>query len=137
MINTINIALSGILSIKKQVGASAANVANMTTNGSLEDPENAPYRAVTTTQKSVTDNDGNGLGVKSDIIPKTTPFVPAYDPGSPFADEQGLVGTPNVNLAEEAVNISLAEHSFKANLKIIETASELSEELLRVFDDKA
>lgn len=137
MINAINIALSGLLASQKKVAVSASNIANLTTNGSLEDKDNAPYNALTTVQEAVTDTDGNGVGVKSTTVPKNSPFVPAYDPGSPLANEQGLIGTPNVNLAEEAVNLSLAEHNFKANVKIIEAASEMSEELLRVFDDEA
>lgn len=136
MINTIQIALSGLAAASKKVEASASNIANLTTGGSLADPAKAPYSAVTTVQQAVTDQNGNGLGVKATAIPKNTPFVPAYDPDSPFADANGLIGVPNVNLAEEAVNLTLAETTFKANVKVIEAASELSEDLLRIFDDR-
>lgn len=136
MINAIQIALTGLNAASKQVAASASNVANLTTSGSLSDEDNAPYDALTTVQKSLTDSQGNGQGVSADVIPKNTPYVPAYSPDSPFANEDGLIGVPNVNLAEEAVNLSLAETTYKANLKIIEAASELSDELLRVFDDE-
>lgn len=137
MINTIQIALSGLAAASKKVEASASNIANLTTAGSLTDTGNAPYNAVTTVQQAVTDESGNGLGVRATTIPKNTPFVPAYDPDSPFANPDGLVGVPNVSLAEEAVNLSLAETTFKANLKIIEAASELSRELISIFDDEA
>jgi len=40
-----------------------------------------------------------------------------------------------VELSEEAVNLILAETSYKANLATIKTANELSEELLRLFDE--
>ena len=53
----------------------------------------------------------------SDIINKNKPFVPAFDPGSPFADENGMIGVPNVNLAEEAVNLTIAEVNFKASAR--------------------
>lgn len=137
MINTIQIALSGLFAGQKKMEASATNIANMTTSGSLTDPGHPPYSAVTTAQQAISAGEGSAQGVKSTVIPKNTPFVPAYDPDSPFADQNGLIGAPNVSLAEEAVNISLAEHSFKSNLKIIETASEMSKELTRVLDDKA
>ncbi len=136
MINAIQTALSGLNAASKKIEAGASNIANLTTAGSLDDPDNAPYSAVTTIQENVTDSEGNGIGVKSGIIPKDTPFVPAYSPDSPFANADGLVGVPNVNLAEEAVNISIAEATYKANLKVIETASELSDELLGIFDDR-
>ncbi len=135
MINTIQIALSGLFASQKRLEGSASNIANLNTAGSLTDPDNAPYSAVTTVQQAQTDADGNGTGVRAQTIPQNTPFVPAYDPDSPFADENGVIGVPNVNLAEEAVNITLAETAFSANLKIIEIASELSDELLSAFDN--
>ncbi|MCB9990541.1 MAG: flagellar biosynthesis protein FlgC [Rhodospirillales bacterium] len=137
MINTIQIALSGLFASQKKADASAANIANLTTAGSIDDPGNAPYSARTTVQSTITDSDGNALGVKSDVIPKKTPFVPAYDPDSPLANEDGIIGVPNVDLAEEAVNLNLSKYTFQANLKVIETISELNEDLLGVFDDEA
>lgn len=134
MINAIQTALSGLAAASKRIEASASNIANLTTTGSLNDPDNAPFSAVTTVQETVTDNRGNTQGVRANIVPKNTPFVPAFDPGSPFADSDGLIGVPNVDLAEEAVNISISEHTFRANLKVIEAASDLSDELLNIFD---
>ncbi|PJB69403.1 MAG: flagellar biosynthesis protein FlgC [Alphaproteobacteria bacterium CG_4_9_14_3_um_filter_47_13] len=136
MINAIQIALSGLSASTKKVEASASNIANLTTTGSLTDPAQAPYQAVTTVQTALLDNLGTGQGVKSEILPKNTPFVPSYSPDSPFADQKGLIGISNVNLAEEAVNLNLARYEYKANLKIIEISSELSQELLRIFDDR-
>lgn len=136
MINAIHIALSGLAAASKKIEAGASNIANLTTTGSLSDKSHPPYSARTTVQESVTDSEGNGLGVKSNVIPKSTPFVPAFSPDSPFADEDGIIGVPNVNLAEEAVNIQIAETAFKANIKIIEAAADLSDELLGIFDDE-
>ncbi len=42
-----------------------------------------------------------------------------------------------VELSEEAVNLMLAETEFKANIGVIKTAEEMSDELLRIFDDEA
>lgn len=136
MINAIQIALSGLAASTKKVESAASNIANLTTAGSLTDPQAPPYSAVTTTQQAVTGQTGEAQGVKAEIVPKNTPFVPAYSPDSPFANEDGLIGIPNVDLAEEAVNLNLAKYSFQANLKIIETADELTQELLNTFDDR-
>jgi len=136
MINAIQIALSGLTAATKKTEAAASNIANLTTTGSLTDPENAPYNAVTTVQKATSDQNGNGTGVQSKIIPANKPFVPTYEPGSPFADENGMVGAPNVDLAEEAVGLNIAKIAYKANLKIIEAASEMSESLINMFSKK-
>ena len=41
-----------------------------------------------------------------------------------------------VDLAEEAVTLKMAEISYKANLGVLQTAKEMSEELGRLFDKK-
>ncbi len=137
MTSAISIALSGLTSSTQRLNASAANIANLQTVGSLEEGGQAPYSAVTTTSSAQTAGEGEAAGVVTQIIPKNTPFVPAFSPDSPFADENGVVGVPNVDLTEEAVNLLLAEITFKANLKSIETAQELDKELLRILDEKA
>lgn len=136
MLNTISIALSGLNAASNKVSASASNIANMTTTGSLEAGKQAPYDALTTRQTAQSDAQGNPAGVRSDVVSAGRPFVPSYAPGSPFANADGMIGTPNVDLAEEAINMSMAETSYKANISVIKTTDEMSEELLRIFDDK-
>lgn len=52
------------------------------------------------------------------------------------ASANNIVRTPPDNLAEDVVNMKLAETTFKANLATIRTAEEMSEELNRLFDKK-
>ena len=137
MIGSINIALTGLSAASKQLSASASNIANLQTVGSLEDGGQAPYTPLTTQRTATTNGSGNGQGVNATFAPRNNPFVPAFDADSPFANSEGIIGVPNINLAEEAVNINLAEIQYKANLKTIQTASELSDELFRLFDDEA
>lgn len=130
MMNAIGIALSGLFGATKRTQAAAANIANTRSVGAREGSP-APYSALTVAQDSVA-----GGGIKTTIIPKDPAFVPAYDPGSPFADENGTVGAPNVDLAEEAVNLMLAKAAYKANIAVIKTADEMQDELLRALDRK-
>ncbi len=135
MVNTISIALSGLNSSVQRLNASASNIANLNTTGSLEEGGQAPYSALTTTTSSIAIN-GETAGVRTNVIPKNTPFVPAYSPDSPFANEEGLIGVPNINLAEEIVNSKLAELSYKANIQTIRIQQDLNDELLSVFDKR-
>lgn len=121
------------MAASKRVETSASNIANMGTTGSLTDADNAPYSAQTVTQTANATN-GEGSGVTATAVPKSTPFVPAYDPGSPFADANGEIGVPNVDIAEEAVNLMTAEASYQASLKTIEVATEMQKELLDSVD---
>jgi flagellar basal-body rod protein FlgC len=136
MINTIQIALSGLVASMKKLDASASNIANLSTVGSLDEQGIDPYTPITTAQSSLVAQDGISFGVDSETIPKTNPYIPTYDPDSPFADQSGIIGVPNINLAEEAINIKIAALTFKANASIIEKASEMHDELINIFDEE-
>lgn len=133
MTNAIGIALSGLNAATQRVVASASNIANAFTSGSVDDSANPPYTPVTTQSRS----QGETGGVLTDIVPKANPFSQAYSPDSPFANEEGIIAVPNVDLAEEAVNLKLAEISYKANLNTIKVQSELYDALLNSVDKKA
>lgn len=128
MINAIGIALSGLQAASRKVEASASNIANMQT---------ADYEPLTTAQTAQTDQSGNPQGVRADFVPKTQPFTPSYDPDSPFANNEGYVNTPNVDLAEEAVNMTIASTAYKAGVSVIETVNDMTKEMLQAFDKDA
>ena len=131
MINSISIALSGLESASKKLQATASNIANMQTVGSLESGGQPPYTPITTQQTAQADG-----GVRTDFIARKNPFSAAYVPSSPLADENGIVGVPNVDLAEEAVNMTLAKTTYKANIGVLNAQKEMSDELLGIFDEK-
>lgn len=131
MINTIGIALSGLMGASKKVAAVASNVANLNTTGSLEDGGKPPYGTLTTASTAQATG-----GAKTEIIPKDPAFVPAYDADSPFANSEGLIGVPNTDLAEEFVNLTLAKTAYKASLSVLKTENEMQDELLNAFDRK-
>lgn len=137
MIKAMGIALTGLQAATKQLNAGASNIANSQTAGSLEDGGQAPFTPLTTRQTAQTDENGNGIGVQSEIVPRQNPFVPAFDPNSPFADENGVIGVPNVDLAQEAVQLNLAELTYKANINALKTAEEMTDTLLSTFDEEA
>ena len=136
MISAIQTALSGLLAASKRTEAVASNIANLQTAGSLDDPDNAPYTPLTVQQQSLKGTDGQGFGVKAEFAPKNPAFVPAYEPDSPFANKDGVIGLPNVDLAEEAVNLTIAKASYQANAAVIKTAGQMEDDLLRTFDKR-
>ncbi|MDB5491236.1 MAG: hypothetical protein JWO78_1085 [Micavibrio sp.] len=133
MINAIQIALSGLNAAKTKADTVASNIANTRTEGAL-DPANgpAPYGTLTTTQSA----QGNG-GVSVTVVPTVKPYVPAYNPDSPFANADGQVGVPNTDYAAEFVNLQIASTSYKANVKTIQISSDMQKDLLAIFDKKA
>lgn len=133
MIGAISTALTGLTAATKKVDAAASNIANISSAGSLDPASaNQPYEALTTVQSA------NGAGgVTATNVPKNPGYVSAFSPDSPYANQDGLVGAPNVDLAEEAVNLKLAEIAYKANISVLKVADEMSKELGRVFDETA
>lgn len=131
MINAIGIALSGLNSASQKVNAAAANIANAFTSGSLEEGGQEPY-----TPRDVVQISQDGGGVLAQTVERDPAYVTAYDPDSPFANAQGYIGAPNVDLATEIVTMKLAEISYKANLGTIKTSKAMFDELLRTFDKK-
>jgi flagellar hook-associated protein FlgK len=44
--------------------------------------------------------------------------------------------TDTIELTEEAINLKIAESSFKANIATIRTIDDMSQELMRIFDER-
>jgi flagellar basal-body rod protein FlgC len=60
------------------------------------------------------------------IVESGEPQPSSYDPGSPFADANGYVTTPNVKPAEEMVNMISAQQDYQANLEAFNVAKSLA-----------
>ncbi len=136
MIKAMGIALTGLNAATKRLDASAANIANLQTVGSLEEGKQAPYTPREVRHSAIIGKNGESYGVSTQTVPTSRPFTPAYNPDSPFANEEGIIGVPNINLAEEIINMKLAEYTFKANASVIRTESEMADELFKTLDKK-
>ncbi len=128
MIDATSTALSGLNAASRQVETAASNIANSTTTSSLED--STAVGALETAQSSLETG-----GVQSGVIPKSPGIIESFAPNSPFANSEGLVGSSNVNLAEEAINLKLAETAYKANVSTLKAVNEINDALLDIFDD--
>src|SRR3989304_2515953 len=66
-------------------------------------------------------------GVKvSGIIEDARPLKYKYEPGHPDADKTGYVAYPNVNAAEEMVNMIAATRSYEANVTAFKATREMA-----------
>ena len=62
-------------------------------------------------------------GVKvSQVVEDASPMRKVYDPKHPQADESGYVTMPNVNVAEEMVNMISATRSYQTNVETMNAA---------------
>lgn len=132
MINPLSLSLSGLMATSRKAADAAGNIVNASSSGS-PDPSSPvrPYQPVDTVIKP-----GPGGGVIAASTPRTPAFVPSYEPGQPFADENGMVAAPNVNLDEELINLKVAEQAYKANAQVLKVSRTLQDELLTAIDRK-
>jgi flagellar basal-body rod protein FlgC len=128
----LSIATSGLVAASRRLEVSASNIANAQDTGPLPDAPNAEsfppvYRAQRVDQVDVA-----GGGTVANVSTVSPGYVTQYDPSAPFADKDGLVAVPNVDLANEAVQQITARVEFAANARVIQVYSEMMKTLLDI-----
>lgn len=75
---------------------------------------------------------GKGVVVAAILQDERTPARVVYEPSHPDADEEGFVHYPNVNVADEMVDMIGATRAYEANATVIEAAKALCEKALEI-----
>ena len=144
MIDSLTIALSGLKANEDRAAVAAENIANISTAGSIPGsavdhpkdvyiPSRATQTAISTYNPGYNSSGTvRGAGVRSDVVKKDPGYVIAPDQSAPYADENGLVAVPDVDLASEIVNLKLASTLFRANVSVIRTVQEMNDALLDI-----
>jgi flagellar basal-body rod protein FlgC len=134
MSSVMSIAASGMAAASRRLEVSARNVANARSDGPLPSAGaavtasfGAPFTPWRVDQVEVA-----GGGTYAQVSAVDPGQVPSYDPGAPYADANGLVAAPNVDLAGEVVEALVARYSFAFNAKVMRTASDMTKSLLDV-----
>jgi len=115
MISAYNSALSALQTFGTRVNSNSNNIANANTEGYKR------TRVVNETAESV--------GVRAQVEKVETPGAIVYDETSSGYDQVEL---SNVDLATEITDMNLNSTMYKANLKTIETVSDMTGELLNL-----
>jgi flagellar basal-body rod protein FlgC len=129
------IALSGLNAASTRLQVSASNVANIDSTGALPNLTTGattppvPYQPLQVSQEPLVSG-----GTVATVTPSTPAFTAQYSPDSPYADKNGLVGAPNVDLTTEAVNQITAINAYKANLRVLQVADDLDRETIDALD---
>lgn len=120
MSSVLSIAASGMLAATRRLEVSASNVANARSAGPTPnaDPDiiarfNKSY--VPKRVEQVETPDGGTRAVIRDVKPG---YTAVYDPQAPYADKDGMVAMPNVDLASEAVAQMVARAGFAYNAAV-------------------
>lgn len=123
------IALSGLNASTLRLQASATNIANMRTSGAATGASGPPpYSPLEVQQTSLASG-----GVQAALSASSRNALLSYDPSAPFASVQGYVATPDIDLADEMVQLVAASYGFAANLEVLRTSDEMQADALRIF----
>jgi flagellar basal-body rod protein FlgC len=128
MVDALSIALSGLMAQSQSLSATASNIANATTTGALptpQSPASTVYKPLTVNYTALP-----GGGVAADVTQEQNGYSPVYDPSNAYANSQGLIAAPNVDLSQQIVNLIETKVLFKANVDVIKTQSQMTGDLL-------
>lgn len=134
MLSTVS-PLSGMKAASVRLSVAASNIANVNSNGALSNQVNAQqaYQPLWVEQTSVAGADG--ANATQAIVREVSPGqVPAYDPTASYANEQGMVATPNVDILNEMLNLTLAKEDYILNAQVAQTINDLVQKLFDLSD---
>lgn len=121
------------------------NIANANT---MVTAEGSPYRrrevvfeapgrtfseSLSTARRKLNHTIGSGVKVQQILEDRTEKaFVKIYDPGHPFADPNGIVLRPNINVTTEMVNIIDASRAYEANVTALNSYKQMEQRALTI-----
>lgn len=128
--STLGVATSGMGAYKTWLNAVADNVANM--NNVVRTDEPAFQERFVTVEPIVGDDGlGDGVQVAGALFGDPNGRV-SYEPNHPFADAEGMVRRPDIDLTDQMVYMQLAQRGYQANVRSFESAKEVYQSILGI-----
>ena len=126
------ITLSGLNAATLRLDAAADNIANARSSGPLPDAANAAGHAPAYAPREVDQTPNVNGGVSATLASSTREAVTAYDPHATYANADGLVAAPDVDVADEMAQLISAKQAFAASVQVIRTDDEIWASLLSI-----
>jgi flagellar basal-body rod protein FlgC len=133
MFNTLDISTSGLVAQRLRLDLISANLANQNTILNAQG-EYEPFQRRFALLGAGDPALGDPLGVRiASIETDDAPPIMKYEPDSPYADEEGYVGYPNINGIVELMNAMEATRSYEANITAIEATKSMFAAALQIL----
>jgi flagellar basal-body rod protein FlgC len=131
MSSVLSIAVSGMQAATRRLEVSAINVANVRSDGALPDAQgnyaaDAPRAYSPLRVDQVDLATGGTRAVVSEVSPS---YVATHNPSAPYANQDGLVAAPNVDLADEVVQQLMASYAYAANARVVTSYKQMVKSL--------
>lgn len=133
MYGSLDISTSGLIANRVRLEAISANIANA--NSLLDESgKYQPYQRRSVTFAAGDPETGLEEGVHvASIDLDAGPLRLKYEPGSPFANAEGYVGYPNVDIVIEQMNAMEAQRSYEANITVVEATKTMMSTALQLL----
>ncbi len=126
MFDAMQASASGMTVMRTWLDATADNLSNMQT---VAEPGEAPFQ----TRLVLAQANEDGLGARVvDILDKDETPQPKFEPDHPYADENGMVNFPGVDMGVEMTNMVVAQRAYQANVTALQTARDAYQAALRL-----
>ena len=142
LLSALSVSASGMSAQRARTELLVENLANSETTRT---PEGGPYRrkdAVFEADPSASqfsslfENEMNqgGVGVRvAQVVTDTRDPLKRYLPGHPDADKDGYVAFPNMNPAEDMVDLMGASRNYQANVSAVSAVKDMIQKSLELF----
>lgn len=133
MFNAINISGSGLTAAKKWMEVTSNNIVNAnTTNGIDQEPYHRHRVVLEQKQQfsSMLKDGGQGVQVSSISVDQDEKMI--YDPTHPYANKDGYVRYPNVDLTAEMTNAMVAQKMYEANTTVLNANKKMLDKDLEI-----
>jgi flagellar basal-body rod protein FlgC len=137
MLNSLDILGSAITAERLRTEIITQNIANQNTTRTADG--NGPYLRKNvifetrelTFDDALTSSKGGGVRVK-EIVENPNGLNPVYDPTHPDADEDGYVMYPNVNNADEQIDLMAASRSLESQIAALSVIKSIASKTLTI-----
>jgi flagellar basal-body rod protein FlgC len=135
LLDTLNIASSGLAAQRVRLQTVSANLANAQTTRTAE---GGPYqRKAPVFRANQLDTFGAAIdqelaGVEVARIESDADVRWVHDPSHPDADEEGMVAYPDIDVLAEMVDMMTASRSYEANANAVEVTRDMAERALEI-----
>ncbi len=129
LLSGVDITASALNAEKMRMEVVAQNIANAHTT---RDVDGKAYKRKVVSFESVLDSTGKAGVSITQIANDRAPGEVVYNPNHPDADKNGMVQMPNVNLANEMVDLMTSSHAYEANLSVIRNAKQMAAKALSI-----
>jgi flagellar basal-body rod protein FlgC len=134
MFGSLDISTSALIAHRTRLDTISANIANARTILNGQTGAYEPFKRRIASLAAGDPATGNAQGVHvSSIDLDSAPPRMEYDPFSPYANAQGYVGYPNIDIVVEQMNAMEAARSYEANIAAVEATKSMMSVALQML----